>query len=39
MFEQMAVFASGYAAALFVFMLLFIVFSGVFWIENSVYRK
>jgi hypothetical protein len=39
MFEQMAVFATGYTAALFAFMLLFIVFSGVFWVKKSVYGK
>jgi hypothetical protein len=38
-FEQMAVFATGYVAMLFLFMLLFILFSGFFWVKNGVYRK
>lgn len=39
MFEQMAVVATEYVAALFVFMLFFVVFSGVFWVKSGVFGK
>jgi len=39
MFEQMAVFAAGATAALFVFMLLGIMLLSVFWAKTSVCRK
>jgi len=39
MFEQMAVFAARSIAILFVFMILAMMFLGVFWAKSGVYPK
>lgn len=37
MFEQMAVFAAGSVAALFIFMIIVIMLLGVFWAKTAVH--
>lgn len=38
MFEQMAAFAAGSVAVLFILMILVIMLLGVFWAKTGVYR-
>jgi hypothetical protein len=39
MFEQMATFAAGYTATLFILMISAMIFLSIFWAKTGVYRK